>query len=51
VSTISGRSAAWLELFAMWRGGVVLSAAEWWAKDLEAMAVLQGEESTVDGGS
>jgi hypothetical protein len=51
VSTISGHSAAWVELFAVWRNKVVTSSAEWWAKDLEAMAILQGEERAVDGGS
>lgn len=48
---ISGHSAAWVELFAMWRNGVVTSSAEWWAKDLEAMAILQVAERAVDGGS
>jgi hypothetical protein len=51
VSTINERSVAWLELFAMWRSGIVTSSGEWWAKDLEAMAVLQCEERAVDGGS
>jgi hypothetical protein len=48
---ISGNSAAWVELFAMWRRGVVPTSAEWWAKDLEAMAILEGEERAVDSGS
>ena len=51
VSMISGHSAAWVELFAIWRSGAVTTSAEWWAKDVEAMAILKGEERAVDGGS
>ena len=43
VSTMSGPQAAWLDLFAMWSLGVVEMSAEWWAKDLDAMAVLANE--------
>jgi hypothetical protein len=40
---MSGEDAAWLDLFAMWRSGVVGMSGEWWAKDLEAMTVLANE--------
>ena len=50
MSTISSHSAAWVELYAIWRSGAVTSCAEWWAKDLEAMAILRGEERAVAGG-
>jgi len=43
VSTTSGTTAAWIELFAMWKSGIATMSAEWWAKDLEAMTVLANE--------
>lgn len=43
-TSIAGEAhAAWLELFAMWSSGIVTMSAEWWAKDLEAMTVLESE--------
>ena len=43
VHTTGGIPAAWIELFAMWKSGIVTMSAEWWAKDLEAMTVLANE--------
>jgi hypothetical protein len=43
-----GSSSAWLELFAMWRIGIVTISAEWWAKDLDAMTILSNEAERMD---
>ena len=43
VSTTCGEEAAWLDLFAMWSSGAVQMSPEWWAKDLDAIAVLANE--------
>ncbi|MDR3718993.1 MAG: hypothetical protein P4K98_09335 [Bryobacteraceae bacterium] len=43
MSTVGGQQAAWLDLFAMWSSGIVATSAEWWAKDLDAIAVLASE--------
>jgi hypothetical protein len=43
VSNTGGIASAWLELFAMWKSGIVTMSAEWWAKDLDAMTVLANE--------
>jgi hypothetical protein len=48
VSTTGGVAAAWLELFAMWRSGIVTMPAEWWAKDLDAMTVLLSEAERME---
>jgi hypothetical protein len=38
----------WLELFAMWKSGIVRMSAEWWVKDLEAMTVLANEARLIE---
>jgi hypothetical protein len=48
VSMSGGSSSAWLELFAMWRIGIVTISAEWWAKDLDAMTILSNESERMD---
>ena len=48
ISLISGESASWVRLFLIWRSGVIAISQDWWAKDLEALAVLRSEEKEVD---
>jgi hypothetical protein len=48
VSMAGGSPAAWLELFAMLKSGIVTMSAEWWAKDLEAMTVLVNEAQRLE---
>ena len=48
VSLARTSPAAWLELFAMLKSGVVTMSAEWWAKDLEAMTVLAEEARRIE---
>ena len=41
---------AWIELYALWRGGVVQCDAEWSAKDLDALAALADEARRIEQG-
>jgi hypothetical protein len=48
--SLSAGLGAWIELYALWHSGVMECDASWSAKDLDALAVLAGEERHIEQG-